>query len=148
MSLHYKESTASVANVNEPSNSNIYMMLQILSEDIKARLRKQFDKAYFVVNNMFAFSKYTAICKLEAHHGIDIGSSYVDENSGKTFCKFIAETRIVDLRKTVTNAKFFSILMDGSTDVGKIDNELFLVQWCDIDRINEKVHLRMVFYSL
>lgn len=63
MSLHYKESTASVANVNEPSNSNICMMLQILSEDIKARLRKQFDKAYFVVNNKFVFSKYTAICK-------------------------------------------------------------------------------------
>ena len=45
--------------------------------------------------------------------------------------------------KTVTNAKFFSILMDGSTDVGKIDDELFLVQWCDIDEIDEKIHPRM-----
>ena len=31
--------------------------------------------------------------------------------------------------------KFFSILMDGSTDVNKIDDKLFLVHWCDIDGI-------------
>ena len=148
MSLHYKESTGSVANANEPSNSNICMMLQRLSEDSKERLRKQFDIAYFVANNKFAFSKYTAICKLEARHGVDIGNSYVNENAGKTFCKFIAETRIVDLRKTVTNAKFFSILMDGSTDVGKIDDELFLVQWCDTDGIDEKIHSRMDFFTV
>jgi len=45
----------------------------------------------------------------------------------------------------VTNAKFFSILMDGSTDVGKINDELFLVQYCNIDEIDEKIHSRMDF---
>ena len=42
-------------------NSNICTMLQRLSEDNKDRLRNQFDKVYFVANNKFAFSKYTAI---------------------------------------------------------------------------------------
>ena len=35
--------------------------------------------------------------------------------------------------------------MDGSNDVNKIDDELFLVQWCDIDGIDEKIHSRMDF---
>ena len=48
MSLHYKESSLSVANVGEPSSSNICTMLQTLSEDNKDRLRKKFDIAYFV----------------------------------------------------------------------------------------------------
>lgn len=43
-----------------------FLMLQRLSEGNKDRLRKQFDIAYFVAN---AFSKYTTIHKLEAHHG-------------------------------------------------------------------------------
>jgi len=148
MSLHYRESSRSVANADKPSSSNVCTLLQRLSEDSKDRLRKQFDIAYFIVNNKLAFSKYTAICKLEACHGVDLGTSYVNENAGKTFCKYIAEARIGDLRKTVTNTKFFSILMGGSTDVGKIDNELFLVQYCDIDGIDEKIHSRMDFFTV
>ena len=148
MSLHYKESLLSFANAGEPSSSNICTMLQTLSEDNMDRLRKKFDIAYFVANSKLAFSKYAAICKLETRHGVDIGTSYVNENAGKTFCKYIAEARITDLRKTVTNAKFFSVLMDGSTDVGKIDDELFLVQWCDIDATDEKIHSRMEYFTV
>ena len=95
-------------------------MLLTLSEDNKDRLRKKFDVAYFVANSKLTFSSYAAIYKLETRHGVDIGTSYVKENAGKTFCKCIAEARIADFRKTVTNAKFFSILMDGSTNVAKI----------------------------
>ena len=107
MSLLYKESSPSIANPGEPSNSNVCTMLQTLSEDNKDRLRKKFEIAYFVANSKLAFSKYAAICKLETRHGVDIGTSYVNENAGKTFCKYIAEARSIDLHKTVTDAKFF-----------------------------------------
>lgn len=96
MALHCKEPSGSVANAGGPSSSTVYTMLQRLSEDNKDRLRKKFDIAYFVANNKLAFSKYTAICKLEARHGVDIGTSYVNENAGKNFCKYIAEARMVD----------------------------------------------------
>lgn len=148
MALHCKEPSGSVANAGGPSSSTVYTMLQRLSEDNKDRLRKKFDIAYFVANNKLAFSKYTAICKLEARHGVDIGTSYVNENAGKNFCKYIAEARMVDLCKTVTNVKFFSVLMDGSTDLGKIEDELFLVQWCDIYGTDEKIHSRMDFFTV
>ena len=38
--------------------------------------------------------------------------------------------------------------MDGSTDVGKIDDELFLIQWCDIDSTDEKIHSRMKYFTV
>jgi len=38
--------------------------------------------------------------------------------------------------------------MDGSTDVGKIDNGLFLVQWCDVNGTDEKIHSRMKFFTV
>ena len=46
------------------------------------------------------------------------------------------------------NVKFFSILMDGTTDVGKIDDELFLVQWCDVDGTDEKIYSRMEYFTV
>ena len=38
--------------------------------------------------------------------------------------------------------------MDGSTDVGKIDDEIFLVQRCDTDEIDKKIHSRMDFFTV
>ena len=38
--------------------------------------------------------------------------------------------------------------MDELTDVNKIDDELFLVQWYDIDGIDEKIHSRMDFFTV
>ena len=37
--------------------------------------------------------------------------------------------------------------MDGSTDTGNIDNELFLVLWCDVDGRDERVHTRMSLFT-
>ena len=47
------------------------------------------------------------------------------------------------MAENLASAKFFSVLMDGSTDKSNIDDELFLVLWCDVDGIDEKVHTRM-----
>lgn len=38
--------------------------------------------------------------------------------------------------------------MDGSTDKGNIDDELFLVLWYDIDGADEMVHTRMRFFAV
>ena len=68
--------------------------------------------------------------------------------TAKTFCHYIAETRREDLAENLASAKFFSILMDGSTDKGNIDDEMFLALWCDVDGTDEKVHTRMVFFAV
>jgi len=148
MSLYYKESGSTAKAAEASSSVNVCAMLQRLSESNSDRLRKQFDIAYFVASHKLAFNKYTAICNLESHHGVDIGTSYVNENTRKTFCKFIAQARMMDLCKAVTDTSFFSILMDGSTDVSKIDDELFLVQWCDVNGADEKIHSRMEYFTV
>ncbi len=37
--------------------------------------------------------------------------------------------------------------MDGSTDVANVDDEIFLVLWCD-NNCNEKVKTKMNFFQL
>ena len=40
----------------------------------------------------------------------------------------------------INNAKLFSILLDGSTDKGNIDNEAMLLIYCDTDGHDEKIY--------
>ena len=50
------------------------------------------------------FFKYPIICKLEIKHGVDIGVSYINERSGKTFVHYIAEK--TDKRSILSGESF------------------------------------------
>ena len=49
---------------------------------------------------------------------------------------------------TLQSAKFFSLLMDGSTDAGNTDNELLLVVWFDKEGVGEKVCTRASYFTV
>ena len=87
--------------------------------------------------------KYSRLCELEARHRVEIGSTYTNDNAGKTFVHYIAESRKQELVDDVKKAKFFSLLIDGSTDKGNYDNEVVMVALCDTEGIDEKIHTRL-----
>ena len=115
-----------------------------LSDKDKEQLRHKFDIAYFVAQEKLSFRKYPRLCELEARHGVAIGSAYTNEIAGKTFTHYIAESRRSQLFEKLAQAKFFSLLIDGSTDKGNIDNEIFMAVWCDCNAngVDEKIHTR------
>lgn len=39
----------------------------------------RFDLAYFIAREKLAFSKYPKLCKLEARHGVRVGTTYTNE---------------------------------------------------------------------
>ena len=51
---------------------------------------------------------------------VSVGTSYRNENAGKEFIHYIAETTREELKQRLGSAKFFSLLDDGSTDKGNI----------------------------
>lgn len=38
--------------------------------------------------------------------------------------------------------------MDGTTDKGNIDDEIFLTLWCDVESTHERVHRTMLYFGL
>ena len=93
-----------------------------LSDTEKDQLRHKFDIAYFTAIEKISFRKYLRL---------RVGSSswschwehLLDEIGCKTFTHYIAESRHLQLFDRLTQAKFFSLLMDGSTDKGNADDE-------------------------
>ena len=55
---------------------------------------------------------------------MDIGSTYTNDNAGRTFVHYIAESRKRELVNDIKKAKFFSLFIDGSTDKGNYGNEV------------------------
>ncbi len=47
----------------------------------------------------------------------------------------------------LSEANFFSLLLDGSTDRGNIDNEIFLV-WFDKNGVSEKVCTKSSYFQV
>ena len=54
-----------------------------LSNEERGKLRVNFDIAHFVVTEKLPFIKYLQICELESHHGVDLGTLYINENAGQ-----------------------------------------------------------------
>ena len=95
-----------------------------------------------------SFRKFPAFCELETRHGINLGSAYKTETSAKTFTHFIAESQRQELVHALNSTNFFSILLDGSTDAGNLDNELLLVMWFDKEGKGEKVCTRISYFTV
>ena len=105
------------------SYAPIAQTLPKLPAEEKGRLRKKFDIAYFVATEKLPFMKYPGICELEARHEVDLGTSYVSKSARRTFCHYITEGLKENLVETLTKGKFFSLMMDGTTDKGNITSD-------------------------
>ena len=88
-----------------------------------------------------------AVCELEERHGAELGQGYKNDQICATFVEFIAHEQQEQLMATLSRSKFFSLQADGSTDVGNIDEELFLVLHFDPYSKDRKVHVCMIPFS-
>ena len=122
------------------SFSPIAQAMSALSDDEKKKLCHKFDITYFVAIEKLSFRKYPQICELEARHGVNIGSSYTNDTNARNFVHYIAEAQRQNLISIIEKKRFYSLLIDGLTDSGNIDNELILPVWFDINGPNEEVH--------
>ena len=87
--------------------------------------------ALFLLKNVnIPFLKYPAIYGLEERHGVDLGATYKNRDSGRNFVHYIAESQRQQLLDDLASCHFYSVLMDGSTDKDRVENELFVVLFC------------------
>ena len=98
-----KKEQAQSKGCSATSYAPIMKALHELPEEMKAQLWVKFDIAHFIATEKLAFSKYPSICDLETRHGVVVSATYTNENAGKTFCHFIAESQ----SESLSNANFF-----------------------------------------
>ena len=69
----------------------------------------------------------------EERHRVDLGTTYKNRNSARNFVHYITESQRRHLYTTLGSNHFYSILMDSSTDKGRVENELFVILYFEKD---------------
>ena len=123
---------------NEPITSyspiaNSLLSLSAMDPAVKERVKKKFDICFVLAKEHIPFLKYPTIHELEERHGLDLGVTYKNRDSARNFVHYIAESQRWQMRASLASCHFFSVLMDGSTDKGRVENELFVIVFCKRD---------------
>lgn len=103
---------------------------------------------YVMTKENMAFRKYPALHELEICHGVDLGPAYRTKDSAKNFTHYITEAQRHTFMEDLTSVHFFSFLMDGSVDAGKVEDELIVILYCMKDNSSEEIRSCTRFFSV
>ena len=96
----------------------------------QARMRRKFDVCYMMAKENIPFSKYPSFLELEDQHNTDMGPAHRTPDSAKSFTSFIAACQRNDFLGKLKYCHFYSILMDGTTDLGNKEEEIVAMVYC------------------
>jgi len=74
------------------------------------------------------FSMFPHLCSLQTKNGLTLGQSYRNDHGCKEFCKHISQVMKDEQAAIIKNARFLSVLADGSTDLSVIEEEIVYVR--------------------
>ena len=87
-------------------------------------------------------------CELIEWNGVDLGEGYKNNQACACFMSYIAIEEHQHLIDDVTQAKFFSLQADGSTDCGNMKDEIVLVVFLDYQAVDKRLQVRNKFFSV
>lgn len=97
----------------------------MLDESKNERMKCKIDLCYLMAKEDMTFKKYAALYKLEAHY------AYKTALSANLFTHYIAESQRQQLFQALSETKFCSFHMDGSTKAGNVElhTNSFVCSW-------------------
>ena len=120
-----------------------------MDSQTQARVIRKFELSYVMAKESIPFAKYPALLQLEQHHGVDIGHAYNTPESAKAFTGFIAKSQCQGFLNILSsNNHFYSLLMDGTTDAGNVEEELVALVFCTKDASTQQLITCSRFLSL
>ena len=87
--------------------------------------------AFFVGKEELAFRKFGSLCDLQEKNGVKMESMYRNEKMCSQFIASIADVEKEKTKREVRETRFLSLLSDGSTDAGIIEQETVFVRYVD-----------------
>ena len=116
----------------------------------EATKQRKFELAYMVAKENLSFKKMKPLWDIEEKHGVEIGASYQNDYDCASFVEAIAADLQGKLKEKMSNTKFFSLLLDSSTDCSNAEEELFLALFFDPYSTAEEgtVHVKDTFFAV
>ena len=125
---HVLSVDAKVAKNKGARKGTIDAELLRLEKDTVAKMEKLFNTAYYVCYLKMPFSSFPHLCSLQTKNGLVLGQTYRNDHGCKEFCKHISQVMKDEQAAIIKNARFLSVLADGSTDLSVTEEEIVYVR--------------------
>ena len=100
------------------------------------KMCKLFMNAHTIARHSRPYTDFVWMCTLDDMKGIQIGNTYRNDKRCATFIHHIAQAQRDEIKQMVAEAKFVSLICDGSTDNSHTEAELAYVRYCHQGSIN------------
>ena len=87
-----------------------------------------FNTAHSLAVHNWSLNDFKTLCELQSKNGVDMGVNYQNRQVASAFIKSIAEVQRQDTMRSLKEARFFSIMADGSTDRSIAEQESVYVR--------------------
>ena len=98
-----------------------------MAEDDKETMRVCFNTVFYLAKQEHPFSDYPALLFLQQKNGVKKFDCYKNDRAAGNFCDAIGKMLKYALVKGLVDAKYYSLLTDGSTDAGVFEQKLIYV---------------------
>ena len=147
MSCHRIEQSK-LACVPITTYSTITRSLLTMDKSTLEKMERKFDMCYLLAKEGMAFKKYPALYRLEERQGVELGNAYKTKDSARLLTNYIAQYQRNSYMAILCKAYFFNFLMDGSTDAGNVEDEIFVLPHCFKDDKSEEIRSYARFFSV
>lgn len=104
----------------------------IIKKEVYTRASQQICCPYGVAKQGKPFSDFLYVMEIQRKNKVDIGEQYINLEGCKLFIRWITKQMKQELVTEIKNSPFMSILSDGSTDTGVLEQEIVYVSYVDV----------------
>ena len=114
---------------NAPEKTPMVQAVARLTQQQNDKMLLLFRTAYCIIKQMFSLNLFAALLSLQKMNGVALGSAYSNGKAASTFINSIASVELSNLINSLNEKEFFSLLLDGSTDVSTMEQEIVYVRF-------------------
>ena len=129
---------AAAADATGPAQSKGDLALKMLSKDVRVKVGHLMRNAHAIAKHGRPYSDFVWMATLDGMKGVDVGSTYRRDKSCREFVSIIAQVEAEKLKQSVRDARFISIMCDGSTDSAVVEEEMIFVRYIDRGEIRSR----------
>ena len=117
--------------INNPKTTEMYKCCKQLYEKDDEKMEKKFKTAFHIAALERPLDDYESLCALQKLNGVELGETYLTRSACTEFIDHISSVMKDDLAVKLKECPFFSVMIDGSTDHGVIEEAIIYVRYLE-----------------
>ena len=117
--------------INNPKTTEMYKCCKQLYEKDDEKMEKKFKTAFHIAALERPLDDYESLCALQKLNGVELGETYLTRSACTEFIDHISSVMKDDLCVKLKECPFFSVMIDGSTDHGVIEEAIMYVRYLE-----------------